>query len=289
LSKPQRSAVNISVNDNLQVRTFLVDSKVNLNLNSLKLKSNVVTNVKVSIKEEEIIKFVTDKLCSGDTKFLWSKKQEVIIDVPKKGTSFLSVMDLELVNLGDDEKGQSLTKYRDRGFVLTNNTRIKIVPDKTNPKLDWTEFVDNTVPIVTDFNELGIGGLDKEFSAIFRRAFASRTFPPDVIERLGIQHVRGMLLYGPPGTGKTLIARKIGQMLGGKPPKVINGPEILSKYVGEAEKFENFLEMLRKIMLLSEMHLLFTSLSLMRLMQFASKEDQLEMEQEFTTPSSINC
>lgn len=46
---------------------------------------------------------------------------------------------------------------------------------------------------------MGIGGLDKEFSDIFRRAFASRVFPPDVIEQLGMKHVRGILLYGPPG------------------------------------------------------------------------------------------
>jgi hypothetical protein len=36
-----------------------------------------------------------------------------------------------------------------------------------------------------DFNKLGIGGLDKEFNAIFRRAFASRVFPPEVVEMLG--------------------------------------------------------------------------------------------------------
>lgn len=39
---------------------------------------------------------------------------------------------------------------------------------------------------------MGIGGLDSEFSAIFRRAFASRVFPPGLVEKLGIQHVKGM-------------------------------------------------------------------------------------------------
>jgi vesicle-fusing ATPase len=47
--------------------------------------------------------------------------------------------------------------------------------------------------------------------------------------------VSGMLLFGPPGTGKTLIARQIGKLLGGIEPIVINGPEILSKFVGESE------------------------------------------------------
>ncbi|KAF4322669.1 hypothetical protein BBO99_00002729 [Phytophthora kernoviae] len=87
-----------------------------------------------------------------------------------------------------------------------------------------------------DFTKLGIGGLDKEFNDIFRRAFASRLFPTDVIQKLGIQHVRGMLLFGPPGCGKTLIARKISQALTAHEPKVVNGPEILDKFVGESER-----------------------------------------------------
>lgn len=36
-----------------------------------------------------------------------------------------------------------------------------------------------------NFNKMGIGGLDDEFNAIFRRAFASRVFPPEVVEQLG--------------------------------------------------------------------------------------------------------
>lgn len=42
--------------------------------------------------------------------------------------------------------------------------------------------------------------------------------------------------YGPPGTGKTLIARQIGKMLNGREPKIVNGPEILNKFVGASEE-----------------------------------------------------
>ena len=86
------------------------------------------------------------------------------------------------------------------------------------------------------FEDMGIGGLDQEFSAIFRRAFASRVFPPALVEKLGIAHVKGILLYGPPGTGKTLMARQIGKMLNAREPKIVNGPEILNKYVGASEE-----------------------------------------------------
>ncbi|KAF3774620.1 Vesicle-fusing ATPase [Nymphaea thermarum] len=87
-----------------------------------------------------------------------------------------------------------------------------------------------------DLLKLGIGGLSAEFTDIFRRAFASRVFPPHVTNKLGIKHVKGMLLHGPPGTGKTLMARQIGKMLNGREPKIVNGPEVLSKFVGETEK-----------------------------------------------------
>jgi vesicle-fusing ATPase len=97
------------------------------------------------------------------------------------------------------------------------------------------------------FEDMGIGGLDSEFGAIFRRAFASRIFPPGLVEKLGIQHVKGIsqfyvvlipgiLLFGPPGTGKTLMARQIGKMLNAKEPKIVNGPEILNKFVGQSEE-----------------------------------------------------
>jgi ATP-dependent 26S proteasome regulatory subunit len=46
----------------------------------------------------------------------------------------------------------------------------------------------------------------------------------------------GILLHGPPGTGKTLIARQIGKMLNAREPKIVNGPEILSKFVGASEE-----------------------------------------------------
>ena len=41
-----------------------------------------------------------------------------------------------------------------------------------------------------DFSKMGVGGLDVEFNAIFRRAFASRVFPPEIMEQLGCSHVK---------------------------------------------------------------------------------------------------
>jgi SpoVK/Ycf46/Vps4 family AAA+-type ATPase len=68
--------------------------------------------------------------------------------------------------------------------------------------------------------------------AYFRdRQLSSRTQPSTTTTT----SFSGILLYGPPGTGKTLMARKIGQMLNSREPKIVNGPQILDKYVGESE------------------------------------------------------
>lgn len=42
-----------------------------------------------------------------------------------------------------------------------------------------------------NFEKMGIGGLDTEFSDIFRRAFASRVFDSSFVQKLGIKHVKG--------------------------------------------------------------------------------------------------
>ena len=86
------------------------------------------------------------------------------------------------------------------------------------------------------FEKYGVGGLDDEFLTIFRRVFASRMVAPEVVKKLGMRHVKGVLLYGPPGTGKTLVAKQLGRLLNAHPPKIVNGPEILQRFVGQSEE-----------------------------------------------------
>ncbi len=120
--------------------------------------------------------------------------------------------------------------------IIDSNTELDLTT--LNPTINITvkNQVTNMFKGNFNFQEMGIGGLDKQFEIIFRRAFASRIIPDKVAKDLGINHVRGILLYGPPGCGKTLVARKMGQVLNCAEPKIVNGPSLLSKYVGESEE-----------------------------------------------------
>lgn len=57
---------------------------------------------------------------------------------------------------------------------------------------------------------------------------------PDLLQKLGLEPPRGVLLVGPPGTGKTLTARALASDLQLN-YIAIDAPEIMSKYYGEAE------------------------------------------------------
>ena len=162
------------------------------------------------------------------------------------GTNLLlKIEGIETVDVHQFRNGRFVPKHVEPGEKAP--IRGILLP-QTN--LQFEKSLDSTIrlkgsriplshPIVQpnfSFEDLGIGGLDREFGAIFRRAFASRIFPSSLVAKLGVKHVRGILLFGPPGTGKTLIARQIGKMLNAKEPKIVNGPEILNKYVGQSEE-----------------------------------------------------
>jgi len=165
--------------------------------------------------------------------------QELVIKFDKQLWN-MKVLNLGFANLQLENNGLAAAEVEDnkgRGQLLSMTAielekeagaMVHLSSEKTKAKTIFNK----------DFNfaKMGIGGLDDEFNVIFRRAFASRIFPSHILEQMGTKHVKGMLLYGPPGCGKTLIARKIGQVLNAREPKIVNGPEVMSKFVGESEE-----------------------------------------------------
>lgn len=79
-----------------------------------------------------------------------------------------------------------------------------------------------------------IGGLDV-LKAKLLEAVEWPLKRPEVFKRMGIRPPRGILLYGPPGTGKTLLAKAVAKESEAN-FILVNGPSLLSKWVGESEK-----------------------------------------------------
>ncbi|NUN11397.1 CDC48 family AAA ATPase [Candidatus Micrarchaeota archaeon] len=79
-----------------------------------------------------------------------------------------------------------------------------------------------------------VGGLKEEVKKI-REMVELPMRHPELFERLGIEPPKGVLIYGTPGTGKTLLAKAVANESEAH-FITINGPEIVSKFVGEAEE-----------------------------------------------------
>jgi transitional endoplasmic reticulum ATPase len=79
-----------------------------------------------------------------------------------------------------------------------------------------------------------IGGLE-DVKQQLREAVEWPLKYQDIFERMSIRPPKGILLYGPPGVGKTLLAKAAATESGAN-FIAVNGPEILSKWVGESER-----------------------------------------------------
>jgi transitional endoplasmic reticulum ATPase len=79
-----------------------------------------------------------------------------------------------------------------------------------------------------------VGGIGQQLQKV-REMIELPLKHPELFRRLGIDPPKGVLLHGPPGTGKTMIAKAVATEVNTH-FKIINGPEIISKYYGESEK-----------------------------------------------------
>ncbi|KAI5236949.1 AAA-domain-containing protein [Aureobasidium subglaciale] len=239
MSDPQRTWMQIALTDEIDVQPYDAFSQ-----GASSYLGNLDVEVGFAGKKSTEAPYDQDELAAAFIhnfrNQIFSPGQQLLMDY--KGIPLrMIVKTVELVDLSMKTESQSAPTPdpRSRG-ILTQETQINYYKDiKTGINIKGSNrrpAVNSVVRPDFKFENMGIGGLDTEFAAIFRRAFASRIFPPGLADKLGIQHVRGILLYGPPGTGKTLIARQIGKMLNAREPKVINGPEVLNKYVGQSEE-----------------------------------------------------
>ena len=118
-----------------------------------------------------------------------------------------------------------VTSTSPKGAVLvTSETDI-------NVSAEAVELEEKKIPEVS-YEDLG--GVREELNKV-RELVEIPLKHPEIFERLGVEPPKGILLYGPPGTGKTLMAKAVANEADAYFVSIA-GPEIMSKWVGEAEK-----------------------------------------------------
>jgi transitional endoplasmic reticulum ATPase len=115
-------------------------------------------------------------------------------------------------------------------------TRVRSTPGGDRPNASSPGDDDPVTPSSTETSTASlkdVGGLADILKEL-RELIEIPLKRPELLNRLGLEPTRGVLLVGPPGTGKTLTARALAEELGVSYIAVV-GPEIMGKYYGEAE------------------------------------------------------
>ena len=175
----------------------------------------------------------------GDVRGLFAGKVMVQGDIigsqiraskPSMGRGFNSIFD----ELMDFTPAMKEIKF---AVVSTSPKDIVIVGPNTEVQLHETpvdvskiEGVGNLV----DVSYEDVGGLKEEVKKV-REMIEIPLKRPELFEKLGIAPPKGVLMHGPPGTGKTLLAKAVASESDAH-FIAINGPEIMSKYVGGSEE-----------------------------------------------------
>lgn len=124
------------------------------------------------------------------------------------------------VTMGEVESIYPKSEKKNSLYRLTEDTKIHFVGLPTNRQK------------AIDFSQ--IGGL-KDVINKLREIIQIPINNPELLQRFGIKSPKGMLMYGPPGNGKTMIARAVAYSMGSS-FITIEGPELMSKYVGVGEQ-----------------------------------------------------
>ncbi len=226
LNQLQRKCGSFTLNQVVQATIFTINADmaltgITIGLDYLKKKNT--SRLDLTCNE------ITESFKAQFGNQIFGVRQNIAMDF--NGTKFDLVVDsFERADLGLTAADSSCPLTLGQVLMGTTFTWKKQAGSQSNIR-----FIGGVTEIVDVPSNHGIGGLGPQFQVMFRRAFASRIFP-GLMKQLGINHIRGILLYGPPGCGKTLIARQIGKVLNAREPKIINGPEVLDKFVGGSEE-----------------------------------------------------
>ncbi|CCD27124.1 AAA family ATPase AFG2 NDAI_0J02320 [Naumovozyma dairenensis CBS 421] len=156
------------------------------------------------------------------TKILIDGKEIALLVVEVNDTN---LPDISKISLKDDQNSENDSIYLSPPVIFKKGTtKINFsIETRTSPKYNLPQ------PITYD----AIGGLRKEVE-LLQSTISLPLHQPTLFTDFGVTPPRGILLHGPPGTGKTMLLQCVANTANAH-VLTINGPSIVSKYLGETE------------------------------------------------------
>lgn len=198
------------------------------------------TSTIVSVSKETINEFAEDEIAKkvgkvfGDVGLI-APGLQLTIDIGEVSIP-ITVIDvnpntldesMENLSINNENQNQNQSETVTPVFIFNKGqSQITITSDL---HVDTKKYPHYHVP--SSFNS--IGGLSKQIS-LLQSTIQVPLYNPELFSDFGISPPRGILLHGPPGTGKTMLLRCVAQNIDAHVLS-INGPSIVSKYLGETE------------------------------------------------------
>lgn len=231
----------------------VASSQSDIGLGIIRIDGYMRKNAGTSIGEEVTVKRAEVKEASKVV--LAPVDQEIVIQNAKPAFMGRVMSQGDIIVTGVRQQQQTMRSgvfddfFRDMMTEVRPMGEIKLAVVSTKPAgiVQITQMTDVEVqrqPVdvsklegvanVVDVNYEDIGGLKEEVKKV-REMIEIPLKRPELFERLGISPPKGVLMHGPPGTGKTLLAKAVANESDAH-FITINGPEIMSKYVGGSEE-----------------------------------------------------
>ncbi|NYB51121.1 MAG: CDC48 family AAA ATPase [Methanobacteriaceae archaeon] len=241
--------------------TTVVSSQSDIGLGIIRIDGYIRKNAGTSLGEEVIVRKARVK--EAQKVVLAPVDQKIMIRGDVKGAfqgRVLSKGDIIVTGIRQQQtamRGSLFDEFfRDALADVSPMGELKLAVVSTKPAgaVKITEMTDvevQTEPVdisklegvktLVDVTYEDIGGLKEEVKKV-REMIEIPLKRPELFERLGISPPKGVLMHGPPGTGKTLLAKAVANESDAH-FIAIQGPEIMSKYVGGSEeKLREFFE-----------------------------------------------
>ena len=178
----------------------------------------------------------------GDVRGLFGNKVMVQGDIVGSGIKSPQGMPPNMGSRGIDNLFNSmfdLSPMKEIKFAVVSTKPAGIVRIGPNTQVELHENPVDVSKIegvsnLVDISYEDIGGLKEEVKKV-REMIEIPLKRPELFDKLGIAPPKGVLMHGPPGTGKTLLAKAVANESDAH-FILINGPEIMSKYVGGSEE-----------------------------------------------------